>query len=70
MAGLLVVAQLAALALAPAFSATTGPVFEDTTDPLNSLLYIVLILAFTGLILLVVRLRRGNAVKYVILGAM
>lgn len=70
MAGLLVVAQLMALALAPAFAATTGPVFEDTTDPLNSLLYILLILGFTALILLIVRLRRGNAVKYVILGAM
>ena len=70
MAAILVIAQLAALALAPAFAATTGPVFEDTTDPLNSLIYILLILVFTGLILLVVRLRRQNVMKYVILGSM
>jgi len=70
MAALLVIAQLAALALAPAFASTTGPVFQDTEDPFNSLLYILLILVFTGIILLVVRLRRGNAVKFVILGAM
>jgi len=70
MAGLLVVAQLAALALAPVFVLNTQPVFENPEDPLNSLVYILLILAFTGLILLVVRLRRGNIVKYVILGAM
>ncbi len=70
MAALLVLAQLTALALAPAFAQTTGPVFEDTENPVNSLLYILLILVFTGIILLVVRIRRGNVVKYVILGAM
>jgi len=70
MAAILVVAQLAALALAPVFAATTGPVFEDTGDPINSLLYIVLILAFTALILLVVKLRRQNIMKYVILASM
>lgn len=70
MAALLVVAQLAALALAPAFAATTGPVFEDTGDPVNSLVYILLILLFTGLILLVVRFRRQNLMKYVILASM
>ena len=70
MAGLLIVAQLAALVLAPAFQTTTGPVFQDTTNPINSLVYILLILGFTGIILLVVRLRRQNVVKYVILAAM
>jgi len=52
------------------FAANTQPVFEDPEDPVNSLIYILLILSFTGLILLVVRLRRGSIVKYVILGAM
>ncbi|MEK6851764.1 MAG: presenilin family intramembrane aspartyl protease PSH, partial [Candidatus Thermoplasmatota archaeon] len=70
MAGLLVLAQLAALLMAPAFLATTPPVFEDPEDPVNALLYILLILAFTGLILLVIRMRRLSAVKYVILAAM
>jgi|SRR3990170_2513994 len=70
MAGLLVLAQLVALLMAPAFYATTPPVFENPEDPVNALLYILLILAFTGVILLVIRMRRQGAVKYVILAAM
>ena len=70
MAGIIVLAQLVALLLAPAFLHTTGPVFQNPEDPVNSLLYIVLILGFTGIILLVIRIRRGNIMKYVILGAM
>jgi len=70
MAGLLVLAQAAALLMAPAFREATPPVFENPEDPVNALLYILLILAFTGLILLVIRMRRQSAVKYVILAAM
>ncbi|MBI4416038.1 MAG: hypothetical protein HY557_03540 [Euryarchaeota archaeon] len=70
MASVVVVAQLGALLLAPAFQNTTGPVFEEPNDPVNSLIYVGLILAFTGLILLIIRLRRQNIMKYVILGAM
>ena len=70
MAALLVIAQLIALLLAPAFEMTTGPVFQNPNDPMNSLVYLVMILAFTGVILLVIRLRKGNVVKYIILGAM
>ncbi len=72
MGGLLVVAQLVALVLAPAYNVTPGlgPVFENPNDPLNSLIYIVLILAFTGVILFIVRLRRQNVMKYLILFAM
>ncbi len=68
MAGLLVLAQLVALIMAPAFE--PEPVFGNPEDPVNALLYILLILAFTGLILLVIRMRRQSAVKYVILAAM
>ncbi|TLZ48854.1 MAG: hypothetical protein E6K18_08515 [Methanobacteriota archaeon] len=70
MAGLLVIAQLVALLLAPAFLGTTGPVFQNPNDPVNAGIYIALILVFTAIILFIVRLRRQNAVKYVILGAM
>ena len=70
MGGLLVLAQLAALLLTPAFRATTPPVFENPKDPVNALAYIALVLVFTGIILLVVRMRRQNAVKWLILGAM
>jgi presenilin-like A22 family membrane protease len=70
MAGLLALAQLAALAIAPVYKATTPPVFENPEDPLNAVVYLVLILAFTGVILFIVRRRRTNIVKYVILFAM
>jgi len=70
MAALLVIAQLMALLLAPAFEFATGPVFQNPNDPVNTLIYLVMILVFTGIILLVVRLKKGNAVKYVVLGAM
>jgi len=70
MAALLVIAQLTALLLAPAFQFATGPVFQNPNDPVNTLIYLVMILVFTGIILLVVRIRKGNAVKYVVLGAM
>lgn len=70
MAGILVLAQLVALALAPVFAGQNLQVFGDPNNLVNPLLYIALILAFTGLILLVVRLRRQNVMKYVILGAM
>src|SRR2546427_8144199 len=70
MAGLLVVALLAALLLAPLFQGQNMQVFQNRNDPLNSLLYILLILAFTGVILFIVRMRRQSVMKYVILGAM
>jgi len=70
MAGLLVLAQLVALLLAIPFQQQNMQAFQNPNDPLNSVLYIVLILAFTGVILLFVRMRRGNIMKYIILGAM
>ncbi len=69
MASMLVVSHLAALALAPTFFAAGFQAFQDATDPTNPILYIGLILGFTGLILLLVRYRRRNIARYVILGS-
>src|SRR6266511_6144672 len=69
MAAMLVVSQLAALALAPVFLDLQFQAFPDATNPLNPLIYIVLILVFTGVILALVRYRRRNIAKYVILAS-
>lgn len=70
MAGIMAVTQLAAIAIAPTYLANTQPVFENPNDPVNALVYVVLILAFTGIILFVVRRRRANIMKYLILFSM
>src|SRR2546426_1627091 len=69
MATMLVVSQVAALALAPVFVAFQFRAFQDTNNPVNPLLYILLILVFTAVILLLVRYRKRNLAKYVILGS-
>ena len=65
MASMLVVSQVIALALAPVFLSLNFQAFPDATNPVNPLIYIVLILAFTGVILLLVRYRKRNLTKYV-----
>ncbi len=70
MGGILIVCQLAAIAITPLYLARTEPVFENPNDPVNALVYLVLILAFTGIILFVVRRRRANIMKYMILFSM
>ena len=70
MGGILILCQLAAIAITPLYLAKTEPVFENPNDPVNALVYLVLILAFTGIILFVVRRRRANIMKYTILFSM
>jgi presenilin-like A22 family membrane protease len=70
MAGILALTQLAAIAITPLYLANTQPVFENPNDPVNALIYLVLILAFTGVILFIVRRRRANVMKFVILFSM
>lgn len=70
MAAILVVAQLIALLLAPLFLSQNMQVFQNSGDPMNSVLYILLILLFTGLILLVIRIRRAGVMRWLILGSM
>ena len=70
MAGLFVLANIIALVLAAPARAFGYQALPNPQDPLNPLIYIVLVLAFTGVILLVIRKRRESFVKYLILGAM
>src|SRR5437867_560628 len=69
MALMLVVAQVAALALAPVFLDLQFQAFPDANNPVNPLIYIALILVFTAVILALVRYRRRNIAKYVILAS-
>src|SRR5438445_11040097 len=70
MAGMLVVSQVIALLLAPIFLVLNFQAFPDASNPVNPLLYIVLLLAFTAVILLLVRYRKRNTAKYVVLGSL
>ena len=53
------VVQILALAITPAISASGNRVFEDPTSIANPFAYMLLILVFTGLLLLAMRLKRG-----------
>ncbi|MFQ5907229.1 MAG: presenilin family intramembrane aspartyl protease PSH [Thermoplasmata archaeon] len=69
LAGLLAAAHLVALLLAAPFLAADVQAFPDPNALTNALFYFVLILAFTAVILFLVRKRREGVLKYVILGA-
>jgi len=66
---ILVGSQFIALLIAPAFSAIGYQAFPEPADPLNALFYIVLILVFTAVILLLVRFRKRNFAKRLILAS-
>jgi presenilin-like A22 family membrane protease len=51
--------QILALAITPAISASGNRVFEDPTSIANPFAYMLLILVFTGLLLLAMKLKRG-----------
>src|SRR5437867_9602275 len=69
MGAILVGSQVIAILLAPLFLTGGFQAFPNPSDVTNTAVYIVLILAFTGVILLLVRFRRQNVAKYVILGS-
>ncbi len=58
-----VAVQILALAITPAISASGNRVFEDPTSISNPFAYMLLILVFTGLLLLAIRLKRGWVVS-------
>jgi len=66
----MVISQSLALFLAPFFFAVGAQAFPDPNNPTNPLIYLVLILAFTALILFVIKKRRENILKYIVLGSM
>ena len=59
--------QILALAITPAISASGNRVFEDPTSTANPFVYMLLILVFTGLLLLAIRLKRGWVISGFIL---
>ena len=69
MAVVLVGSQLAAIALAPLFVENQFQAFQNPGDVSNTVIYIVMILGFTAVILALVRYRRQNLAKYIIIGS-
>ena len=66
---LLALSQIIALLIAPAFKSNGMQAFQNPSDPMNAVIYIVLILAFTAVILLLVKYRRQNFARYIVLGS-
>src|SRR6266699_1571140 len=69
MAAILVGSQIRAIALSPLFFAGGFQAFPNPGDVTNTAIYIVMILAFTAVILGLVRYRRQNLAKYVIMAS-
>ncbi|MGI0147911.1 MAG: presenilin family intramembrane aspartyl protease PSH [Thermoplasmata archaeon] len=69
MGAILFGSQVMALSVAPLFFSGGFQAFQDPGDVTNTAIYIVMILAFTAVILGLVRYRRQNLAKYVILGS-
>ncbi|HUL40081.1 MAG TPA: presenilin family intramembrane aspartyl protease PSH [Methanomassiliicoccales archaeon] len=66
--GLFIAVQLAALALAPFYPAGSGA-FPDENNPVNPLIYVVMLLLMTGLILLLIRLGLQVIIKIIFMVA-
>src|SRR5438477_12430618 len=69
MAALLVGSQIAAIALSPIFAGAGFQAFQRTEDVTNTVIYLIMILAFTAVILGLVRYKRQNLAKYVIMAS-
>ncbi len=66
---LLAGSQIVALLLAPTFAGAGMTAFQNPSDPTNALVYIVMILVFTAVILGLVKYRRQNLARYIVLGS-
>src|SRR5213079_37339 len=69
MAILLISSQLVAIALSPLFYEAKFQAFPSPQDVTNTVVYLIMILVFTAVILGLVRYRRQNLAKYVILAS-
>src|SRR5437879_8256267 len=69
MAALLVGSQAVAIALSPLFQGSGYQAFPNPSDVTNTVVYVILILVFTAVILGLVRYRRQNLAKYVIMAS-
>lgn len=61
--------QLIALMLAIPFKAEGFQAFANPEDPLNPILYVIFLIIFTFAILMIVKYKRKNIIRYIILGA-
>src|SRR5881397_3182802 len=69
MAVLLGASQVVANALSPLFQGSGFQAFPNPSDVTNTAIYVIMILVFTAIILGLVRYRRQNLAKYVILAS-
>lgn len=69
MAILLVGSQTVALLIAPAFHANNVQAFQNPNDVSNTLVYLVAILLFTGVVLLLVKYRKQGLVRVIMLAS-
>ena len=69
MGGLFVVSIGLALVVAPLYAAEVGPIFEDPQNVGNAGIYLVIVVAFTGVILLIARYKLEKLIQVIILGA-
>src|SRR5213592_1271624 len=69
MAILLISSQLVAITLSPLFHEANFQAFPSPQDVTNTVVYLIMILVFTAIILGLVRYRRQNLAKYVILAS-
>ncbi|MFQ5909175.1 MAG: presenilin family intramembrane aspartyl protease PSH [Thermoplasmata archaeon] len=66
---LIIITQSLAVFLAVPFTESGYQAFPDPEDPLNPILYVILILAFSGIILLAVKMGRKRFLQFLILTA-
>ncbi len=66
---LLAASQLVALLIAPLFYVNNMTAFPNPNDVSNTIVYIVLIFVFTGIILLLVRYRHKDLARYIVLAS-
>src|SRR5438094_404924 len=62
-------ASIGAMALSPLFQGSGYQAFPNPSDVTNTVVYVILILVFTAVILGLVRYRRQNLAKYVIMAS-
>ena len=69
MAGLFVVVDLLAFLVTGPFEAANIVAFENPSDPFNIAYFFIIMLVFTGIILIIIKLGKTQAVRMIFLGA-
>jgi presenilin-like A22 family membrane protease len=69
MSGLFVVAYLIAFLVAGPFEAAGAVAFENPSDPLNIAYFFAILLIFTAVILVIIKLRKPNIIRAIFLGS-